>query len=349
MSKQANKTAIGAFIIGAVILVIVGIVIFGSGNFFAKKNPFVMYFEGSVNGLNVGASVVFRGVKIGRVTSIKIYENVDDMTFSIPVFIEINKNSYTLTGKRKIIESVDELMVQQIKRGLKGELQMQSLVTGQLMINLDFHPDKPQNLIQKNPDYIEIPTIESGLKQLAKKLEKVPIEKIFNKLLDAVEGIEKIVNSKEVGEIIYSLNGASKGLNKMIANADNQVVPLASSIENILKSARVMVNNINEKIDPLANNVTTTLDVLQKLAIDVESDIDPLVADFRNTAKTAAVVMLQAQTTLKGIENMTSDSSPVIYKLYNAFDEISAAANSLRLLTNYLERHPESLLMGKGE
>jgi paraquat-inducible protein B len=59
MSKQANKTLIGAFVVGAIVLAVAGILVFGSGDFFSVRPMFVMYFEGSVSGLNVGAPVTF--------------------------------------------------------------------------------------------------------------------------------------------------------------------------------------------------------------------------------------------------------------------------------------------------
>ena len=70
MSKQASKALIGGFVLGAVILVAAATVIFGSGRFFSEKQVFVLYFDGAVNGLNVGAPVKFRGVTIGQVRKI---------------------------------------------------------------------------------------------------------------------------------------------------------------------------------------------------------------------------------------------------------------------------------------
>ena len=68
MSKQPNVTIIGAFVAGAVFLVITGLLVFGSGKFFSQTKKFVLFFEGSVKGLNVGAPVDFRGVRVGSVT-----------------------------------------------------------------------------------------------------------------------------------------------------------------------------------------------------------------------------------------------------------------------------------------
>src|SRR5512136_3377298 len=100
MSKQANKTVIGIFVVGAIALVVIAIVVLGSGKFFRKTFKAVCYFEGSVGGLNIGAPVVFRGVKIGSVTDIVLRTNLEKLTFTIPVYIEIEPDRFAITGAR---------------------------------------------------------------------------------------------------------------------------------------------------------------------------------------------------------------------------------------------------------
>ena len=99
MSKQANKTVIGGFVVGAVALAVVGIIIFGSGRFFSKIRRDVLYFEGSVKGLNIGAPVVFRGVKIGTVTDIRLIYNPKSVSVQIPVFIETDPDKFSIVEK----------------------------------------------------------------------------------------------------------------------------------------------------------------------------------------------------------------------------------------------------------
>ena len=122
MSKQANKTLIGIFVVGAVALVVAGVAIFGTGKFFSERHRLVMYFDGSVSGLNVGAPVVFRGVKIGTVTDIVLRADPADMSIQIPVFIEIEPNRFERIGKardkRNLEEAVQLLME---KKGMTSE------------------------------------------------------------------------------------------------------------------------------------------------------------------------------------------------------------------------------------
>ncbi len=111
MSKPANKTLIGAFIVGAVALAVVALVVFGSGKFFRKQTFWVSFFEGSVKGLNVGSSVVFRGVKIGEVSQIKV--NFDSVTLSvnIPVIYEVYPDSFREIGPQVKVEDKEFLVL----------------------------------------------------------------------------------------------------------------------------------------------------------------------------------------------------------------------------------------------
>lgn len=89
MSKAANKTMIGAFVLGAVALAVIAVLIFGSGKFFTTKQYYELYFQGSVQGLDLGSPVMFRGVKIGSVTDVSLQFNPKELTLYIPVTIEI--------------------------------------------------------------------------------------------------------------------------------------------------------------------------------------------------------------------------------------------------------------------
>ena len=77
MSKPANKTLIGAFVVGATALLLLAIAVFGSGKLFQTTSRYVLFFDGSISGLSVGSPVLFRGVPVGRVVEIRLTGNLD--------------------------------------------------------------------------------------------------------------------------------------------------------------------------------------------------------------------------------------------------------------------------------
>jgi paraquat-inducible protein B len=314
MSKQANKTVIGAFVVGAIVLAVAGILVFGSGDFFAERPKFVMFFEGSVNGLNVGAPVTFRGVKIGTVQEINLFFDPNTKNMRIPVIIEFEPETISLEKQNIRREPYKNLKIL-IDRGLRGKLQLQSLVTGLLMIELDFYPDKPAKLIGYDTRYPEIPTISSGLDQMLKKVEKLPLEELVNKLSSAIEGLDKTINSPNVAESLHSVNLA-------------------------LKEISQIADKLNDKIGPITSGVNDTVRDVQKLVQNLDSKVTTLSKDLNETIK-------ESTATLKNLQQATAPGSTVNYQLATTLEELSAAAKSLRQLTDMLERNPETLLRGK--
>jgi len=241
MSKQANKKAVGAFVLVALALGVAAIIIFGSGKFFAKKSEYVAYFQGSVKGLSVGAPVVFRGVKIGQVTKIMIYADEREQTFEIPVFMEIDPESFK--ALEPVAESREQFLQALIKKGLRAQLQMQSLVTGQLMINIDFYPNSPARIIDgqnmKIPkDVIEIPTIETPLQKIEKTLQELPISEIVTSISASLQGIERIVTSGDVTKSLDNLKQSMDDIRSLAQHLNDKVDPLSADLSQTLKDAK---------------------------------------------------------------------------------------------------------------
>ena len=140
MSKPVNKTMIGLFVVGAIALVVVAIGVLGSGKLFKESIPYVMVFEGSVKGLNVGSPVVFRGVKIGSVSSIRMRFDYATKAMTILVYADsdpgqieiVNIDEATAKDTQPGTGGRYANMKELIARGLRAQLEMQSIVTGQL-------------------------------------------------------------------------------------------------------------------------------------------------------------------------------------------------------------------------
>jgi paraquat-inducible protein B len=306
MSKQPNKTIIGAFVVGAVALMVTGFLILGGGRFLAKTEHYVLYFPRSIKGLNLGAPVVFKGVQIGSVTGIKVrLEGADVTNIRTPVFIEIESDrisTATATPRlQKFIAKAEtrETMETLVERGLRAQLISQSLVTGQLIVALDFYPDKPVSLVGGDLEYMELPTIPSTMEQLTETIRKLPLEELVNQALQVVKNIDSVVNSPDLKGSIHTLHEALKNANELVEHVDQKVGPLASSIE--------------------------------------------------KTAVTAQDALKTATESLALTKNVLAEDSPTLTELNIVLREFSAAARSINTLADYLQRHPESLLRGKGK
>ena len=343
MSKQANKTVIGIFVVGAIALVVIAIVVLGSGKFFKKTLRAVCYFEGSVGGLNIGAPVVFKGVRIGSVADVILRFETTKLIFVIPVYIEIEPDKIKAVGP--VPEELGQNLKAFIDKGLRATLEMQSIVTGQMQVGLDFYPDKPAKFAELRSDSKtqEIPTIRSAMQELTKKVEKIPIDEIFQKVLSAVQGIEKVVNSPEITETLHSINQAAK-----------EIKPMASNLQETVKDIRKLVQNVDNRIGPLVSSIEGTVNDYGKLARDADSKIDTLSLGLSDTIKeiqkavsSIEKTLGEAQLTLAEAKRTLSEDSTLSYEITETLQELQKGARSIRFLADDLKRRPESVLWGK--
>ena len=171
MSEKPQSVAIGAFIVGALLISIVTIIfVLGSG--LGQKDKIVMVFNGSVTGLNIGAPVAIRGVQVGQVTAVKIILNKDTLDIMMLVEADFRPDVIQTVGSTQ--EDVTEEL---IKRGLRAQLNTQSLLTGLLYVEMDFHPNSEVQLADIDSPHNQFPTIPTDLERQALKRQKKNILK----------------------------------------------------------------------------------------------------------------------------------------------------------------------------
>lgn len=343
MSKRANPAVIGAFVLGAVVLIIVGVVVFGAGQFFAQKQNVVAYFSGSVKGLGIGAPVKVRGVTIGSVTNIEMEYNPEDFHVVIPVYFRLDFNKIHYIGVerasflKQVYKDPEERMQKSIKQGLRAQLQLQSFVTGQLFVALDFLPDTPVQLTGRAPeDYVEVPTIPSPLEELTKSIEKLPLRELANEAVRAVKGFADLVNSPVMKNILHNLDTTLEDIDRLVNTVDAEVKPLASSAEETLADARTTLTRVQ-----------LALSDAQDLLQGVDTQVEPIAASVEETLAEARATLQRAQKTLADVDDMITARSPTRYRINETLNEVERAARSIRVLADELERHPEALLRGK--
>lgn len=206
MSKKVNKTAIGLFVLTGIVLLILSILVFGSGSLFKSTYKYVLYFDGSLKGLSVGAPVTFRGVKIGSVKHIGLVYNENAREIALPVIIEIEQR---IKGAPSLGDPDSDKKM--IALGLRARLEIQNLLAGQLMISFDFYPDKAPVFYGLKNDYPELPTVPVS-QDFLELFNDLPIKDITMNLTDTLRGMNKIVNSSSLESGLKELNGALREL-----------------------------------------------------------------------------------------------------------------------------------------
>ena len=325
MSQKISPTLIGAFVVGAVALLVIGVVAFGSGQLFRKTQQFVLYFDGSVNGLRMGAPVKFKGVEIGSVKDIKLEMGLGNQVHDIPVIIEIDLKKVIRRGVT-IEKAMDPNTIREfVTQGLRGQLQTESLVTGVLYVALDWFPETPLRFVQPagaHFQYEEIPTVPTELEQAHEALVRV-VKKIddidFKRLIDSLAK-----TSDGVGQLV-SVN--SPALKSILQSMDQAMPQLHGAISDFRKLTTTADHNIENVSGDLHQTLTAA-----------QSAIDQI-----------AATMKEAQTTIVSVRATVDPNSPTIYELTKSLREISGAASSLRLLADSLDHNPQAVVLGKPE
>ncbi len=307
--RKANPAFIGAFVLGAVALLAVVVVVWGSGRLFRTTKLLVCYFQGSVNGLNVGAPVKFRGVPIGTVKEMRFRlahaEARTPEEFRIPVWFEIDLAELTdLRGGRPIRidrARLDEL----IGHGLRAQLQTESFVTGVLYVGLDFFPDSPVELVHADdPDVLEVPTMPTTLERaslaltnLMNRVENIDVERLVRSVTDAVDGVNGLIRSPEVNGTVVAARQALQSIRRLTDTAHPELRPLMKSVAATSMAARGSLQHLDSTL------------------VDLRSVIDT--------------------------------HGPLTVELTQTLVDLGEAAQSVRELASYLERNPNAVLVGR--
>jgi len=261
---------------------------------YLQKTRYLLFFDGSVRGLEIDAPVMLRGIQIGRVLDIKLKFSIEEFKFMIPVLIEVEPERIGLIGDQGALER-ENIMARLVESGLRGQLKSGSLLTGQLYIDLDFHNSVPEARLASHGGYAVVPTVPAPLDALTNKVNDfldtllaLPLEKIGKDLSDTIEGAKNVVNSEELARSLVEL-------------------------ERLLVQLRETVRSLDRDAMPELN-----------------------------------AALRQTRVTLKAAEGLVSPDSAMYTEFKGTLNELSSAARSIRILADYLERHPEALIQGKG-
>lgn len=324
MGTKVSKTTIGAFVLGATALFVAAVLFLGASTLFTKRQAYITYFDDSVKGLNIGSPVMFRGVKVGEVIDISLVADPVRRTLKIPIIFTIEHEKVKGVGQE--FREDPRLVEKAVKEyGLRSQLQLMSIVTGQLMVTLDFSPDKPTSFIGLNKSYTEIPSIPTPFEQFQKTIEDMPLRDVVKSLVETLDATQRLVKSVDVKSTVQAL-------------------------ESTIKDVQVLVRHTDAKIDPLVAGLLKTAAVADETLKGTRETMASARVEMKEVSAAAQSALQSAQAALKQSERTLqtySEDSRLVTELNKNLRSLSAASRSLQNLSDYLERHPESLLQGK--
>jgi paraquat-inducible protein B len=323
--NRANPAVVGGFVIGAIALIVIGLLVFGGTGWFAQRQTYVAYFPGSVKGLQVGAPVDFRGVTIGQVKGIKVLFNPREVNARIPVMMEFDPTQIEVVGDEQLVGG-SEGAKRLIEAGFRAQLQSQSLLTGLLFVNLDFYPNAPARLVNGGEPYPEIPTIPSEFEQLQQSAGDVASR--LPQLLDQMNGLLTDLNQ--------TLKRTSGGFGTVVSD-------VAAITQEVRRSTPEVVARTAKATDELQRAAATLNDILETNRDAIGSMID----EWTTTASAVRRMSDEFQQVLadnrQGLRDFTQYG---LYEYTGLAQDAQRLVDQINRIAEQLERDPARFLFG---
>jgi paraquat-inducible protein B len=322
MSAKTHPRLVGAFVLGAIALVLAAVVFLSSGGWFTERARFVVFFPGSVKGLQMGSSVTFRGVPVGEVIEVSAFQTgLPDNPIQIEVVCEFYGDVIDVpegVESPYVGLAQEELVAMLIDQGVRARMMSASLLTGQKYIELDFLPDEPARLAGLSRRYPEIPTSPTVMEKVGERMEalmskiaEVPLDQVVENIQTAIRAARELLESEDIKG---ALGAARRGANSL--------EPTLAEARETLRTAREVIENLGKETDGLGDDVSETLAELRTRLARTERTFETLEA------------------TLRGTDDARVDASATLL-------ELERALKSFRNLAEYIQTHPEAILQGK--
>lgn len=319
--KASAQAWVGAFVLGGIALLLAAIILFGNLSLFNPSITAAVVFQNSIAGLSVGAPVTFRGVRVGAVESIGIEFDPKTQIAYIPVTVRLTPASPP-GGKHE--PDYPGNIADLLKRGLRAELRLQSFVTGQSQIDLDFDPSSP---VITHPDITslpEIPVRQSTLQRATEQLSQLPLHEL----------------SDNTVATLNSLRSLTERLNR-------DLPPLLESLKTTADRTGQTVETANQAIQALQGQMTTTLEAVTRAADTGTQQLRQGGGDLHRLLGNSDAAMTRMGELMTQLKTLTSERSASRQNIDSALRDLAAAAASLRGFASDVEHDPQLLLTGR--
>ncbi|MFY9811683.1 MlaD family protein [Aquabacterium sp.] len=313
---------VGAFVLLALVLVVAGVLTLNKSGWFTPRHQAVVYFDDSVKGLYIGAPVTFRGVKMGEVTRIGVEVNQQTLVARIPVTLTLGTESLQMDSGSGQTHELD--LPELVRRGLRARLFLQSVVTGQTAIELDFRPDLPGRLLAGGKSTVpEIPTMQDKLDVLINQLQELPLAEMMNELRQTMRTLNDTLKTSQV-----AIDKTSQQLNATGVQARQTLVTADTALKTVQAQTTLTLQSLQQLTDTTRGTVTQMQPALQQ------------------TLQETRLAAEGARRAMQDLAAVAAPGSPLRTDVNSAVSDLSQAARSLRSFADQVEREPNSLIFG---
>lgn len=319
-STTNTSLTIGAFIVGAIVLVFIALLFFSGGRLFTHKERVIMYFVGSVQGLQIGAPVKLKGVVLGEIVDIQINFQSDDkkVTTAETIVTAVTADLVMKNINRQGARATGEFFKDAIDNGMRAQLNFQSFLTGLLYVELDFYPETPLMLYNLQPEYRELPTIATGFEEIFKTIQDMNLKGLVKNLDNLTTQASVIMDSGVIQKTMADFSRAANAIEVTAVNVNT----LTKNFETTRAQADIFLKQLNQETPKLSAS-------LNKSMVDFQKSLD----QFNQAAGS--------------IHSSFSEDAPLLNQLNITLEDMSRSAQAFRSLSETLEQQPEAVLRGK--
>lgn len=323
---KRNALLIGAFVIVALVMAVIGALWLSGNNLFKKQQEAMIFYKGNASGLYVGAPVTFRGVAIGQVESIGIEVDRETLKALMPVRIRLQPSALRFNGAKDDTSFDLPALVQ---RGLRARLVAQSFVTGQKSIELDFVPDTPATLVGDS-SRPEIPALPERFGALIDQVADLPLRETVQEVRDTV---------KELRDTLVSVQHTLDGSRKVLTDVSGQIAQAGAASRDTLKAASDAIRQVQINSAATLDSVSKLTDATRQTVLAVQPDLQRTLAGTREAAESARLAMTR-------VAELTAPDASLRGDLDAAMRDLSQAARGLRDWSELLEEKPNAVIFG---
>lgn len=321
MKPKRNALLVGLFVSAALLLIVATVLAVGGANWFSSRIPATVYFQGSVRGLYVGAPVTFRGVKVGEVESIGIVVDAKTLAARIPVRLSLSTGAVRWVDQSGTdTRDIPEL----VRRGLRARLALQSVVTGQMGIDLDFLPKTPLALVSSEVGDPEIPALKDRFEALIEQVSDVPVRETVVDVRHTVQTLDKTLQSTQM-----AMDRTAQELGTTSAEARKTLQIAMAALQDVQAQSHA------------------TLQAVQQLADASRQTVQQAQPELQRTIESTRQAAESANAAMRNVAEFSAPGAPERADIDAALRDLALATRSLRAFSEQLERQPNSILFGK--
>lgn len=323
MATNRSYTVIGAFLLGALILLVIALLSFGGTRLLSDQRQAIIFFDQSVLGLTEGSRVMFRGVQIGTVKRVQLRLDPGHGRARIAVTIRISDTDVIMLDDSQETSQVETKDL--VQRGLRAQLVVYSYVTSQLAVNLNFMPNTEPHFVA-DPETLDLPEIPS-----------VPSE---------IEQLKDTVSDLPWRETLDSVNDTMQIMVKLARDLDETVNTLGPSLTQTSDTARKTLETVHESINSSSSRLNRTIASVNKLSENLNTQIESRDKQLDRILDNAEQTSAQLDQLAKNLRDLSDPGSDSRRDIDSAIRDLAASASSLRRFSERIERDPNALLFG---